>query len=117
MVRSVLSGASDVTFVDMHTATRAGVENWLLDRAEAGELADIVVFEELEKLQPLDNLLPLVSVMGGGYVSKLNAHVGHRQLANILVWATCNDEVAHPAARRSGAIWSRFQNACIVREP
>jgi hypothetical protein len=68
-------GAERVTFVDMQTATKAGVENWLLDKAEQGELADIVVFEELEKLQPLDNLLPLVSLMGSGYISKLNARI------------------------------------------
>jgi hypothetical protein len=110
-------GAERVTFVDMQTATKAGIENWLLDRAEQGELADIVVFEELEKLQPLDNLLPLVSVMGSGHISKLNARVGHRrQLANVLVWATCNDE--HLLRRwRNGAIWSRFSKALHCGRP
>lgn len=101
-------GAERISFVDMHTATRAGIENYLLDRAEHGELGDIVVFEEIEKLQPLDNLLPLVSLMGSGHVSKLNAHIGHRrQLANVLVWATCNDE-GLIRRWRNGAIWSRF---------
>ena len=101
-------GAERMTFVDAQTATRAGLENWLLDRAEQGELADIVVFEELEKQQPLDTLLPLVSVMGSGYIAKLNAFVGQRkQLANVLVFATCNDEGAI-RCWRNGAIWSRF---------
>jgi hypothetical protein len=101
-------GAERMTFVDAQTATRAGLENWLLDRAENGALADIVVFEELEKQQPLDTLLPLVSVMGSGYISKLNALVGHRkQVANILVFATCNDEEVI-RKWRNGAIWSRF---------
>ena len=110
-------GAERVTFVDTHCATRAGVENWLLERAEQGELADIVVFEELEKLQPLDNLLPLVSVMGNGYIAKLNAWVGHRkELANILVFATCNDEVVI-RKWRNGAIWSRFTKKIHCARP
>jgi hypothetical protein len=101
-------GAERVTFVDMQTATRAGLENWLLDRAEAADLANIIVLEELEKLQPLDNLLPLVSLMGSGYIAKLNARIGRRhELANVLVWATCNDE-AVVRRWRNGAIWSRF---------
>lgn len=110
-------GCERVTFVDMQTATRAGVENWLLDKAEQGELADIVVFEEIEKLQPLDNLLPLVSLMGSGSVSKLNARVGHRkQLANILVWGTCNDETLI-RRWRNGAIWSRFSKKLHCPRP
>lgn len=81
-----------MTFVDATTASKAGLENWLLDKAETGTLAEIIVLEEIEK-QPLDNLLTLVSLMGSGYVAKLNARVGHRkELANVLVWATCNDE-------------------------
>jgi hypothetical protein len=105
---SACPGAERMTFVDAQTTTRAGLENWLLDKAEQGELADIVVFEELEKQQPLDGLLPLVSVMGSGYIAKLNALVGHRkQLANILVFATCNDEGVI-RSWRNGAIWSRF---------
>jgi hypothetical protein len=110
-------GAERVTFCDMQTATRAGVENYLLEKAELGELADIVVFEEIEKLQPLDNLLPLVSLMGSGYVAKLNARVGHRrELANVLVWATCNDEKA-VRRWRNGAIWSRFAHKLHCPRP
>jgi hypothetical protein len=101
-------GAERMTFVDTQTATRAGLENWLLEKAEQGELADIVVLEELEKQQPLDALLPLVSVMGSGYIAKLNAWVGRRkEVANILVFATCNDEEVI-RKWRNGAIWSRF---------
>jgi hypothetical protein len=110
-------GADHVTFVDMQTATKAGLENWLLDQAERGDLADIVVLEEIEKLQPLDNLLPLVSLMGSGYIAKLNARVGHRrQLANILVWATCNDETL-VRRWRNGAIWSRFSKKLHCARP
>jgi hypothetical protein len=110
-------GAERVTFCDMQTATRAGVENYLLEKAELGELADVVVFEEIEKLQPLDNLLPLVSVMGSGYVAKLNAHVGRRrELANVLVFATCNDEGV-VRRWRNGAIWSRFAHKLHCPRP
>ena len=31
--------------------SKAGIENWLLDRAENGELADVIVCEEIEKLR------------------------------------------------------------------
>ena len=37
-----------VTFIDLPTATKAGPENWLLERAERDELAPIVVLEEVE---------------------------------------------------------------------
>ncbi len=97
-----------VTFVDMPAATKAGMENWLLDRAELGNLAEVIVLEEIEKVRPLENLLPLVSLMGSGYVSKLNAVVGRRrQIANVLVLATCNDEKILRGFR-SGVLWSRF---------
>jgi hypothetical protein len=101
-------GAERVSFIDMHVSTRAGIEDYLLDKAEQGELGDIIVLEEIEKQAHLDNLLPLVSLMGSGHVSKLNARVGHRRkLANVLVWATCNDE-GLIRRWRNGAIWSRF---------
>ena len=65
----------------------------ILEKAEQGELAEIIVLEEIEKVQPLDNLLPLVSIMGSGYLAKMNAHVGNRgETTNVLVLATCNDE-------------------------
>src|SRR5437773_2387425 len=40
-------GHERVTFVDRHAATKAGLENWLLDKAENDELADVVVLEEV----------------------------------------------------------------------
>src|SRR5262249_23941943 len=62
---------------------------------------------EIEK-QPLDNLLTLVSLMGSGYIAKLNCRVGHRkELAHCLVWATCNDEEVVRRFRK-GVLWSRF---------
>lgn len=101
------SDVERVKFVDAHTMTKAGLENALLDMAEAGELPEIIVLEEIEKQNP-DNLLSLISVMGSGYVSKLNARVGHRKsVANVLIWATCNDERIIRNFR-AGVLWSRF---------
>lgn len=101
------SKAERVLFVDAHVMTEAGLENYLLDRAESGSLPEIIVLEEIEK-QPPDNLLSLISVMGSGYISKMNARIGHRrELANVLVWATCNDE-GIIRKFRAGVLWSRF---------
>jgi hypothetical protein len=110
-------GPDRITVVDMQAASRAGLENWLLDRAEAGTLADIVFLEEIEKAKPLDNLLPLVSMMGSGYIAKLNARVGlRRQLANILVFATCNNE--HVIRTwNDGVLWSRFAHQVHCSRP
>jgi hypothetical protein len=113
----VSPGADRITFIDMLSATKAGLENWLLERAEEGDLADIIVLEEIEKQQPLDNLLPLVSLMGSGHIAKLNARVGRRrELANVLVLATCNDE-ALIRRWRNGALWSRFSKKLHCARP
>jgi hypothetical protein len=96
-----------VLFVDGQTMTKAGLENYLLDRADSMTLPEIIVLEEIEK-QDQNNLLTLVSLMGSGYVAKLNAKVGHRKaIANVLIWATCNDEEVIKTFRK-GVLWSRF---------
>ncbi len=105
-----------VTFVDATTASKAGLENWLLSKAEDGELTEIIVLEEIEK-QPLDNLLTLVSLMGSGYIAKLNARIGFRkELAQVLVWATCNQEEIIQKFR-NGVLWSRFANKLHCTRP
>jgi hypothetical protein len=110
-------GHERVTFVDMHAATKAGLENWLLEKAEFGDLADIVVLEEIEKAQPLDALLPLVSIMGSGYLAKMNARIGfNKQLTNILVLATCNNPELIENWR-AGVLWSRFATSSTVSGP
>src|SRR5439155_4753237 len=58
-----------VVFIDAQTMTKAGLEDWLLQRAEEGSLPEIIVLEELEK-QGEGVLLPLISVMGSGYLAK-----------------------------------------------
>ncbi len=106
-----------VTFVDMQTSTKAGLENWLLDKAEQAELAEIIVLEEIEKVQPLDALLPLVSIMGSGYLAKMNAHIGsRREIANVFVLATCNDESVIKNWRK-GVLWSRFAHRLFCPRP
>lgn len=96
-----------VLFVDGPTMSKAGLENFLLERAADGTLPEIIVLEEIEKQDP-NNLLTLISVMGSGHVSKLNARIGHRrEIANVLVWATCNDEKIIREFR-NGVLWSRF---------
>lgn len=96
-----------VLFVDGPTMSKAGLENFLLERAEEQNLPEILVIEEIEKQDP-NNLLTLVSLMGSGYVSKLNARVGFRkEMANVLVWATCNEEEVIQKFR-NGVLWSRF---------
>src|SRR6266542_908637 len=106
-----------VTFVDMQTSTKAGLENWLLDKAEQGELAEIIVLEEIEKVQPLDALLPLVSIMGSGYLAKMNARIGNRgETTNVLVIATCNNEEVI-REWRSGVLWSRFVHHLFCPRP
>jgi len=110
------SNVERVTFVDATTASKAGLENWLLDRAESGTLTEILVMEEMEK-QPLDNLLTLVSLMGSGYIAKLNARVGFRkEHAQVLVWATCNQEDIIQNFR-NGVLWSRFANKLHCTRP
>jgi hypothetical protein len=105
------------TFVDMHMSTKAGLENWLLDKAEQGELAEIIVLEEIDKVQPLDALMPLVSIMGSGYLAKMNAHIGsRREIANVFVMATCNDEDVIKSWRR-GVLWSRFAHRLFCPRP
>lgn len=96
-----------VLFVDGTTMTKAGLENWLLELAEAKRLPEILVVDELEK-QPMDNLLCLNGVMGSGVLAKLNAkRSNERHPAKFVVVGLCNDKDAIKEFR-NGAIWSRF---------
>jgi hypothetical protein len=96
-----------VAFLDAHSMTKAGLENWLLDKADDGILPEILCLEEIDKQDPA-NLLALTSVMGSGYFSKTNARIGHRRaITNLLVWASCNDEQTIRKFK-NGFLWSRF---------
>jgi hypothetical protein len=50
-----------------------------------------LLIEELEK-QNEKVLLPLISVMGSGYLVKTNARIGRRvEQTQVVCWGTCND--------------------------
>jgi hypothetical protein len=96
--------------MDASTMTKAGLERWVLERAEADLLPEILAFEEIEKVDNKDNLKCLGSVMASGYLQRTNAVVGNVQVpAKFLVLATCNDEQALKEFMR-GYIWDRFVN-------
>jgi len=98
-----------VVFVDAPTMTKAGLEKWLLDKAEKKTLPEILVMEEIEKCDK-DNLLVLGSIMASGYIMRTNAIIGRKQEpARFLIMATCNDEQTIKEFRR-GFIWDRFVN-------
>ena len=105
-----------MVFIDAQTMTKAGLEDWLLQRAEDGSLPEIIVLEELEK-QGEAVLLPLISVMGSGYLAKTNARVGRRvEHMPILVCGTCNNE-KRLREFHDGALWSRFTHKLPCRRP
>lgn len=105
-----------VQFVDGPTMTKAGLENYLLSLVDAEDLPEILVIEEIEKQDP-DNLLTLISIMGSGYLAKLNARIGRRrELANMLIWAICNDEDVIRNFR-GGVLWSRFAHRLHCPKP
>src|SRR5262245_59060994 len=87
--------------------TKAGFENWLLELVEAGGVPDGLVMDELEK-QDSDNLRGLLSIMGSGLLTKLNARTSNvRRKVRFLVVGICNDEEKLKNFDR-GALWSRF---------
>lgn len=98
-----------MTHIDTSTATKAGLEKWILERSEGNILPEVLVLEEIEKCDK-DNLLCLGSVMTSGYIMRTNAHVSRAVAsAKFLLLATCNDELALKEFRR-GFIWDRFTN-------
>jgi hypothetical protein len=100
------SDVERVHCADATALTKAGLENWLLDHAEAGSLPEILLLEEIEKFD-MNVLLPLGSMMDGrGVITKLNARVNRRAKTNILVWMTCNNE-DFVRKWNKGYIWSR----------
>lgn len=110
------SDIEHVVFIDAHGMTRAGLEDWLFARAEENQLPEVIVLEEIEK-QPASVLLPLLSVMGSGYLMKTNARVGRRmQETRLVVWATCNAE-QELRKYHDGALWSRFTHKLECARP
>lgn len=105
-----------VVILDATTLTKAGLERWLLNRAEAKMLPELLVLEEIEK-HKTENLLCLLSVMASGEVSRTNAPEGQRQeRARVVIGATCNDEETLKRFHR-GALWSRFTHKLYCPRP
>ncbi len=103
--------------IDAPTITKAGIENWILDRADNGELPEILYFEEIEKFS-MDFLLSLGPCMDGqGVMSKLNARIGQKsKKVSTIFWMTCNDEKVVQNWHR-GFIWSRCNNKLECHRP
>jgi MoxR-like ATPase len=95
-----------VLFTNNISTTKAGLENFLLDLADADALPNVLVVDEVEK-QSLENLLCLNTVMSEGIITKLNARVNRRAEARFTVIAICNDE-KKLREFQNGHLWSRF---------
>lgn len=109
-------GVQRIQFIDGQTMSKAGLENWVLEKAEQGDLPEILAIEEIEK-QPPDNLVPLISIMGSGYLAKLNARIGlRREVTPVVIWATCNNKKIIKEYRE-GVLWSRFTHKLHCSRP
>jgi predicted AAA+ superfamily ATPase len=98
-----------VAMINSTTLSKAGLENWLLDKAKTKLLPEILWFDEIEKFSNENDLSCLLALMDGqGKIAKLNAVIGKQEEeAKVLVWGTCND--ADKLKRwNAGALWSRF---------
>lgn len=97
-----------IALVNSTTISKAGLETWILQKAQEGTLPNILCFDEIEKFN-MDNLMCLLTIMDDqGIISRTNARIGKQEApAKILVWATCNDELKIKDFNR-GALYSRF---------
>jgi predicted AAA+ superfamily ATPase len=105
-----------VCIINSTTTSKAGLENWILEKAQTGLLPEILWFDEIEKFTNENDISCLLSIMdGSGEIFKMNARIGKQSAkARVLVWGTCNN-FAKLRAWNSGAIWSRFGKrlACV----
>jgi hypothetical protein len=105
-----------VAMLDATTLTKAGLENWILERSRAKCLPEILCLEEIEKHNP-NNLLSLLAIMASGELMRTNSRIGRVIAeAKVLVWATCNDEEQLKAFHK-GALWSRFTHQLHCARP
>jgi hypothetical protein len=114
------SDTERVAEINASTLTKAGLENWLLDRAKSGTLPEILCFDELEKIIKVSpqSLYCLLSIMDNqAKITKLNAKIGKQEeTCRCLIWATCNDTSAIDSFC-DGALWSRFGYALECKRP
>ncbi|MFQ3578629.1 MAG: AAA family ATPase [Bacteroidales bacterium] len=97
-----------VAIIQSTNISKAGLEQYILDKAKDGILPPILFFDEIEKFK-LENMECLLSIMDdSGTISRINAKIGRQQApAKCLIWATCND-LDKLKSFNSGALWSRF---------
>jgi len=106
-----------VAFVDGTTMSKAGLENWLLDLADADQLPDVLVVDELEK-QATENLSVLNGIMGSGVLAKLNARISNRRrTVRIMVVGICNDLDQLKKNSLGNALLSRFGDPVYCPRP
>lgn len=114
------SDTERVAEINAATLTKAGLENWLLDRAKSGTLPEILYFDELEKIIRISpqSVFCLLSLMDNqAKITKMNARIGKQEeVCRCLVWASCNDTSAIDSFC-DGALWSRFGYALECRRP
>lgn len=101
-------GVERITMLNATTLSKAGLESWILDKAQTGLLPEILWINELEKGTP-DDFLCLLNIMDEqGKITRLNSRIGKQEgEAKILIWADCNDEEKLRTWNK-GALWSRF---------
>lgn len=101
-------GIERIAFLNATTLSKAGLETWILDRAQSRTLPEILFINELEKGEAADFLCLLNIMDNQGEIVRLNARIGRQTgEAKILIFADCNDELKVKAWNR-GALWSRF---------
>lgn len=97
-----------IAIIDSTSTSKAGIENWLLDRAKDGILPEIICFDELEKC-PEQNVQCLLQLMDDNCrISRVNSRIGRQQAeARPLIFGTCNN-IEKLKTFASGALYSRF---------
>lgn len=97
-----------VAMINSVTLSKAGLETWLLDKAQSGMLPEIICFDEIEKFN-MENLNCLLGVMDDqAKISRTNAKIGKVEASTkVIIWATCND-LDKLKEFNKGALFSRF---------
>jgi len=100
-----------VAEVNSTTISKAGLETWILDKAQSGLLPEIIFFDEIEKFN-MDSLNCLFAIMDEqAKISRTNAKIGKQEgVAKVIVWATCND-LDKLKSFNTGALFSRFSKS------
>jgi hypothetical protein len=66
-----------VCIINSTTTSKAGLENWILEKAQTGLLPEILWFDEIEKFTNENDISCLLSIMdGSGEIFKMNARIG-----------------------------------------